>query len=1225
MQKKLIIYLSIILSLFWTQNSYAICPTGTVTSSVSSTANTCGGNGTVTVNVSPTTGLSLQLLKGGAILNHVANATSPYTWSSLQAGTDYQVRIVCAENNNTIYQTLNVTVAENYVPISDANISVTDVCTNFTQGGTISVNGVTGGSAPYQYSFYLSNDPAYDDTLSTYGTSNTMSVSQFGTYQIRVKDACGNYKTFTRTLSPTTPKVEFYWKPTKVCGSTTHAVGSSWYTFNGDTGAGLNENQYIPPGIKLKIQADNASGAVLYDGMYTGANFTYNTTPSHIYYVTTVNACGIVHAYIVDRSYPENYPEFNNFYLSTGSAGCGAAEKMTITSNFEYQTFWKYPLTVTVKNSAGTVVATQTVDNIDDLFSVSGLPMGDYTVTVTDSCGESMTKTATNPSNDPASTLSLQETPTWRCGDMPILSQTGTIQALIRIDGYVPDRANAVVKIISGPSNVGVTASFIDGQYWGWSNLSPGTYTVSYTSCGVTKTGTFTLGPTINFLQQSLTSTGTSFCSGGGNINSTKVYNGSYTSSVQLLNSAGTVIAENVDGNFSNITTGTYTTRMKIAPWCNSGADTYYIPGSTVVLTDSSTGPVITSSTGVVCEDGAGNPLSTGSAFLNLAGVAPYKIEYKKTTEPTWTTINNAPANTTLNGLTANTIYNVKLTDACGGSYNTTVNILTIGSLSTKNTLHPCYNAPYVLSMENYAGATYEWTNSQGTVVANTRTYPISNYTSAYDGTYVCKITWTNCVTRYVNVTLNGNLCGQPLGTIDAVLDINQTPINVPVSGNVITNDEFTGTATVTSAQFYNASGVLTNLPIGTATPVFTPAGVPAGTMLLNADGTYTYTPATGFVGEIPVNYTLTNNLGSTDSTTLTIKVIPNTVVGNDNPIAQHDTSFTEEGVSVSSTVLNNDSDPDGDALTVTSATGLTIGTATVVSGVNAAGTPVANAGTVQLNANGTYTYVPAAGFVGTVNPLPYVISDGNGGTATANIYITVVGAGSTTNNTFANDDANSAPKGVTMTGNVKTNDTDPEGNTTTVTAATVFSVNGVANGTALTIGTATVIPGVGSVTLNANGTYSFVPVATYVGTVVIPYTICDDGTPQACDTATLYLTALPSLSVCYETPTDLTTSVPVNHGITVLKRAGIHTGITTANDWPMVRNSAYTALESKTKGFVITRNASPETTIANPVVGMMVFDTDAPGVNGATGCLKIYTGSGASEGWKCFNTQGCP
>ena len=70
----------------------------------------------------------------------------------------------------------------------------------------------------------------------------------------------------------------------------------------------------------------------------------------------------------------------------------------------------------------------------------------------------------------------------------------------------------------------------------------------------------------------------------------------------------------------------------------------------------------------------------------------------------------------------------------------------------------------------------------------------------------------------------------------------------------------------------------------------------------------------------------------------------------------------------------------------------------------------------------------------------PYVISDGNGGTATANIYITVVGAGSTTNNTFANDDANTAPKGVTMTGNVKTNDTDPEGNTSAVTACLLYT-----------------------------------------------------------------------------------------------------------------------------------------------------------------------------------------
>ncbi|WP_143882961.1 GEVED domain-containing protein [Chryseobacterium binzhouense] len=104
----------------------------------------------------------------------------------------------------------------------------------------------------------------------------------------------------------------------------------------------------------------------------------------------------------------------------------------------------------------------------------------------------------------------------------------------------------------------------------------------------------------------------------------------------------------------------------------------------------------------------------------------------------------------------------------------------------------------------------------------------------------------------------------------------------------------------------------------------------------------------------------------------------------------------------------------------------------------------------------------------------------------------------------------------------------------------------------------------------------------------------------------------------CYEDPTLVSgATYPVKHGITVLGRAGADNG-----GWPMNRNSAYTALESKTKGLVITRNSNPEGTIAIPVVGMMVFDTDE---NAGAGCLKIYTGSGAGEGWKCFSTQSCP
>ena len=269
-----------------------------------------------------------------------------------------------------------------------------------------------------------------------------------------------------------------------------------------------------------------------------------------------------------------------------------------------------------------------------------------------------------------------------------------------------------------------------------------------------------------------------------------------------------TPIAENTSGNFYNLTSGTYVTKLLISPGC---ANSYNIEGSTVTLTDSSTGPIITSSVGVICEDGAGNPLTTGTAYLDLAGVAPFKIEYKKTSETTWTEMNNAPANTSLSGLTANTLYDVRLTDACGGSFSTTVNVKTISVLTSQNTVQPCYNSPYTLSMKYYAGATYEWKNPQGTVVSNTRTYPIANYTAANNGTYICKITWSNCVTRYVNVTLNGNLCGQPLGTIDAVNDINQVPAGSTVTGNVLTNDETTG-LTVQSATYYNASGVVTPL-----------------------------------------------------------------------------------------------------------------------------------------------------------------------------------------------------------------------------------------------------------------------------------------------------------------------------------------------------------------------------------------------------------------------------
>jgi len=61
---------------------------------------------------------------------------------------------------------------------------------------------------------------------------------------------------------------------------------------------------------------------------------------------------------------------------------------------------------------------------------------------------------------------------------------------------------------------------------------------------------------------------------------------------------------------------------------------------------------------------------------------------------------------------------------------------------------------------------------------------------------------------------------------------------------------------------------------------------------------------------------------------------------------------------------------------------------------------------------------------------------------------------------------------------------------------------------TTLTPGTAIAIANVGTVTLNADGTYTFVPVATFVGTVPVTYTV--KNSENVSDSATLYLTSIP-------------------------------------------------------------------------------------------------------------------
>ncbi|MDY3318892.1 thrombospondin type 3 repeat-containing protein [Riemerella anatipestifer] len=89
--------------------------------------------------------------------------------------------------------------------------------------------------------------------------------------------------------------------------------------------------------------------------------------------------------------------------------------------------------------------------------------------------------------------------------------------------------------------------------------------------------------------------------------------------------------------------------------------------------------------------------------------------------------------------------------------------------------------------------------------------------------------------------------------------------------------------------------------------------------------------------------------------------------------------------------------------------------------------------------------------------------------------------------------------------------------------------------------------------------------------------------------------------------------------GITALGRSGN----IDSDNWPMSRKGGHIALEANTKGFTITRMSTTEIqAIANPVIGMMVYDT-------TENCLKSYVETQSTpsviRAWKCMNKQGCP
>ncbi len=223
-----------------------------------------------------------------------------------------------------------------------------------------------------------------------------------------------------------------------------------------------------------------------------------------------------------------------------------------------------------------------------------------------------------------------------------------------------------------------------------------------------------------------------------------------------------------------------------------------------------------------------------------------------------------------------------------------------------------------------------------------------------------------------------------------------------------------------------------------------TDATSPDGTVTINPDGTITFEPDPNFNGPATITYTIDDGMGGTATSTVTVNVAP----VNDPPVAEDDTATTDEDTSVTVPVLANDSDADGDPLTITEAT--------------------APNGTVVINPDGTVTYTPDENFNGT-DVITYTISDGNGGFDTATLTVTVDPVNDVP---VAQDDAATGTEDEPLTIPVLANDGDADGDPLTVTTATSPD---------------------GTVTINPDGTITFVPNPDFNGPTTITYTI-DDG-----------------------------------------------------------------------------------------------------------------------------------
>ncbi|WP_341508907.1 Ig-like domain-containing protein [Photobacterium damselae subsp. damselae] len=286
-------------------------------------------------------------------------------------------------------------------------------------------------------------------------------------------------------------------------------------------------------------------------------------------------------------------------------------------------------------------------------------------------------------------------------------------------------------------------------------------------------------------------------------------------------------------------------------------------------------------------------------------------------------------------------------------------------------------------------------------------------------------------------------------GTDTITVTVNVTPVNDAPVGEDVSAETQEETA---------VTGQLTATDVDGDNLTFKPGSNPEnGSVTINADGSWEYVPNHDFNGEDSFTVVVDDGNGGTDTITVTVNVTP----VNDAPVGEDVSAETQEETAVTGQLTATD--VDGDNLTFKP------------------GTNPEN-GSVTVNPDGSWEYVPNTDFNGE-DSFTVVVDDGNGGTDT-----------------------------ITVTVNVTPVNDAPEGEDVSVETQEEIAVTGQLTATDVDGDNLTFKPGTnpenGSVTINADGSWEYVPNPDFNGedsfTVVV-----DDGNGGT-DTITVTVNVTP-------------------------------------------------------------------------------------------------------------------